>query len=84
MSRIEKALLREERERIPADDCDLLQSIEQVARWKGITYGQARNQIELGLIPVYRQPGKAITYAFKSEIIETARKVLKKVSPRQR
>ena len=69
---------------IPAPDCDILQSVGQIAAWRGISVGQARGQIEAGMIPVHKQPGKSTLYAFKSEITENARRMLKKASPPQR
>ncbi|MBR1212058.1 hypothetical protein [Bradyrhizobium sp. JYMT SZCCT0180] len=69
---------------LPASDCDLLQGHEQMAAWRGLTVSQIRKQIQDEMIPVYKHhAGKSTVFAFKSEILSTAREKLIKVRPTQ-
>jgi len=64
---------------VPAQDCDILQGIEQIAAWRGLSVGQARHLQQRGLIPTYRLPGCSTIFAYKSEMIEVARRKLKAI-----
>jgi hypothetical protein len=52
---------------LPAEDCDVLTGLEQIARWFGLTAGQTNARIDDGDIVTFKLPGKATVYALKSE-----------------
>jgi hypothetical protein len=58
---------------LPAPDCDLLRSTDQIGKWLGWTRGQVRAAIDRDELPTFRL--RTGLYAFKSEIIETFRQI---------
>jgi hypothetical protein len=52
---------------LPAEDCDLLTGIEQIARWFGLSAGQCNSRIRDGSIVTFKLPGRSTLYALKSE-----------------
>jgi hypothetical protein len=53
---------------LPAADCDVLYGVGTIARWLGMTRGQAKPLIDDGTIPTFRPPGHTARCALKSEI----------------
>jgi hypothetical protein len=58
---------------LPAIDCDVLFGISAIARWMGVTVGQAKSLVDDELIPTFSPPGRTARCALKSELNETFR-----------
>jgi hypothetical protein len=56
---------------LSATDCDVLYGVAAIARWMGITYGQAKALIDDEIIPTFTPPGRTARCALKSAINET-------------
>jgi hypothetical protein len=63
---------------LPADDCDLLYGVAMIARWLGLSLGQAKPLIDDGTIPTFKPPGHTNRCALKSIINDTARRYAEK------
>lgn len=53
---------------LPASDCELLYGSRMIARWLGLTYGQAKPLIENDTIPTFKIPGHTVRCALKSAL----------------
>jgi hypothetical protein len=58
---------------LPAIDAELLYGTPVIARWLGMTLGQARHLIDDGTLPTFRPPGRTIRCACKSQLNEVVR-----------
>jgi hypothetical protein len=54
----------------PAIDCNVLVGVSAIARWMGMTYGQAKQLIDAEIIPTFKPPGRSSRCALKSAINE--------------
>jgi hypothetical protein len=53
---------------LPADDCNVLVGISAIARWLGVTAGQAKSLVDDGTVPSFKPPGRTARCALKSAI----------------
>jgi hypothetical protein len=56
---------------LPAIDCDVLFGIAAIARWMGVTAGQAKALVDDETIPSFKPPSRTARCALKSAINET-------------
>ena len=58
---------------LPDPGCELLYGVRAIARWMGLTRGQARRFIDTGMLPTFRPPGRSVRCAVKSQLNEVFR-----------
>ncbi|SHM06788.1 hypothetical protein SAMN05444159_7585 [Bradyrhizobium lablabi] len=66
----EKKIAPRDEPALPAIDCDVLFGLGAIARWLGITVGQAKALVDDGTVPTFKPPGRSARCALKSAINE--------------